>query len=751
MDQARRVNARAAADPVELILSQMQGKTITSGWDVVCAMEADRINDLLAQQYVANLQQGTTLTPINATVPVIENISVQFVDLTLGPPLISFDPDLEPQELHLTINFISGLVNTVQASGSVTTLLGTQVISPGDEYSLTGVAPLTSVTGDVQANHDVVIDIANGTAFTANLGLQGGAATTLGQYFLGWLQSNIQNFQYKLGTLVYTPGGADLTPAGTFKFATQFDATDPTDKGRLVLFIPTTYDPNGGSQTSLPIADIVPDGYSAALIVSSRALFANILKNFFQNAFSQYGVTASANQTQPEVNYTLSLASGSTNIGVVESTYSSGANQFDTFSGTADAPWNPNKTPVTVPITGIQVAPQNNNIVISGSMPWTQNWASIISVPRTEGYAEEGTVNMTATVSGSNVGSVDSVQDTVSFTGTPSVSVAFDQSSIWSKIFGDGSASDAMGQTIATKAQASLQQLFTIQLPQVNVFAVSNLLFPAQHILSFSNVYVPGDLVIFGNVQKQGVTVTPVQATLAPGQKQQFTASGGTNVTWSTKLGTVSSSGLYSAPPLIPQAQTDVVSANGVGAAVVTLISGGVLVSPSFVYMVPSNASTEPQQFTAAGAGLGSEGVAWSIAPQVGSISFDGLYTPPWSGVQGLQAVTITATSKADPNVLGNALVVVAAGNPTDVAVTPAAVSKPLTPGQTQQFSAKVISSQDQSVAWSVLPAGAGTISANGLYQAPAKIATPQPVLIVATSQVVSVLFGTALVMIAPG
>lgn len=185
MDQARKVNARVAADPVESILSQMQGKSITSGWDVVCAMEADRINDLLAQQYVANLRQGTTLPPINATVPVIENISVQFIDLTLGPPLISFDPDLEPQELHLTINFISGLVNTVQASGSVTTLLGTQVISPGDEYSLTGVAPLTSVTGDVQANHDVVIDIANGTAFTANLGFQGGAATTLGRYFLG--------------------------------------------------------------------------------------------------------------------------------------------------------------------------------------------------------------------------------------------------------------------------------------------------------------------------------------------------------------------------------------------------------------------------------------------------------------------------------------------------------------------------------------------------------------------------------------
>lgn len=746
MDETHRVTARTVADPVESILAQMQGKTITSGWDVVCAMEADRINDLLAQQYVANFQHGTTLPPINATVPVIENISVQFVDLTLGPPLISFDPDLEPQELHLTINFISGLVNTVQASGSVTTLLGTQVISPGDEYSLTGVAPLTSVVGDVQANHDVVIDIANGTAFTANLGFQGGAAATLGQYFLHWLQTNIQNFQYKLGTLVYTPGGTDLTPAGTFRFATQFDATDPTDKGRLVLFIPTTYDPNGGSQTSLPIADIIPTGYTAALIVSSQALFANILKNFFQSAFSQYGVNVSASQAHPEVNYVLSLTAGAVNIGVVY--YKTGvgsANEAHYFSGTASLGTGEQPTAVSVPLSGIQVAPQNNDIVVSGSVPWNQNLSAVIAVPRTEGYWNSGTVVMTATTTCRNAGSVDSA-DTISFSGTPTVNVPFDASSIWN------SASDwnTVGQMIATKAQASLQQLFTLQLPQVNVFAVSNLLFPADHILSFSNVYVPGDLVIFGNVQKQGVAVTPVQATLGPGQTQQFTASGGAGVTWAAKLGTISSGGLYTAPSSILQAQTDVVSANGVGAAVVTLIPGGVLVSPSFVYMVPSNASTEPQQFTASGAGLGGDGVTWSIAPQVGSISFDGLYTPPWSGVQGLQAVTITATSKADPNVLGTALVVVAVGNPTDVAVTPSSVSKPVTPSHTQQFTANVIGSQDQSVAWSILPAGTGTISADGLYQAPATITTPQPVLIVATSQVVSVLFGTALVMIAP-
>ena len=252
MNKDRGVTAHLTASPVDSILAQMQGLTITQGWDVVCAMQADRINDLLAQQYVMNLSGGETLPPISDTVPVIENISVQFVDLTLGPPLISFSPTLAPQELNLTIDFLSGTVTTVQVSGSgsarVTTVLSSQVISPEDGYALTGVVPLKSVVGEVQNNHDVVLDIVNGKAFAAGLGITGGAETTLGQYFLTWLQDHISGFQYKLGTLVYNPGGTDLTPAGDFEFATQFDATDPNDKGRLLLFIPTTYHPGGGSQ-----------------------------------------------------------------------------------------------------------------------------------------------------------------------------------------------------------------------------------------------------------------------------------------------------------------------------------------------------------------------------------------------------------------------------------------------------------------------------------------------------------------------
>jgi hypothetical protein len=59
---------------------------------------------------------------------------------------------------------------------------------------------------------------------------------------------------------------------------------------------------------------------------------------------------------------------------------------------------------------------------------------------------------------------------------------------------------------------------------------------------------------------------------------------------------------------------------------------------------------------------------------------------------------------------------------PPSVTVTPGSVQ--LAAGSTQQFTAKVIRSDDQSVTWSIRPE-VGSITAAGLYTAPAQI--PQP------------------------
>jgi hypothetical protein len=114
------------------------------------------------------------------------------------------------------------------------------------------------------------------------------------------------------------------------------------------------------------------------------------------------------------------------------------------------------------------------------------------------------------------------------------------------------------------------------------------------------------------------------------------------------------------------------------------------------------------------------------------------------------QAVTITARSASDPSIQGTALVALSASAPSLVAVTPPQTPTPLAPGQTQQFHATAAGLSDQSVRWSLLPP-VGRITPNGLYIVPETITAPQSVLVIATSEVASVLYGTALVSLSPG
>ncbi len=744
---------RLAASPVNTILSWMQGRTVTQGWDVVCAIAYDKINEWFLEQYVDRLTSGENAV-INASIPQLGGISVVAAGLTLGPPLISFSSTNEPDTVSLTVNFLSGQVSVVHVNGAATTVLSSQVITPGDDYALTGTVPLASVQGEVENGHDVVIDVRNGGAFAAKLGMSEGAETLLGQFMQNWLVTNMQGYKYKLGTLIYDDNGTNLKPAGTFQFATQIDATDQTDTGRLLLFIPTTYNPGGGSQTALGLADIVPQGCSTALIVSSQALFGNILKDFYETTFSKFGVQATVSQTGAGSACTLTLTAGGVDIGPQSFTFGGSTNPYhgSVFSGQDSLLTGKKPSNVVVPVSNARLQASNNQVAVSGKLQWPQELALDSTIPRTEGLHKWGTITLTATLDCPTTASVTTIKDTVSLEGTPSVGVSFDASSIGNSNFSDYW--NRLGGMIAAESQAALTEFFKVPLPEVNAFAVSNLLFPGKNILDFKSVYVPGDIVIFGDVAAPGVVVSPGSATLAPAQTKQFSAatSSGEAVQWTASAGTISASGLYAAPAAVSQVQTDQVVATGqqsgaAAAALVTLVPQGAQVSPAFILMTPG---TQPQQFSAVLSGAINQEVTWSLEPAVGTLSPKGLYTPPGS-VTSPQAVTITARSPSNPSIQGTALLALFDTSPTLVAVTPPQVSSPLTPGQTQQFKASATGLQT-TYTWSLVPAvGHFDPQTEGLYIAPDTIAAPQAVLVVATSSLSPEIYGTALVMLSPG
>jgi len=269
------------------------------------------------------------------------------------------------------------------------------------------------------------------------------------------------------------------------------------------------------------------------------------------------------------------------------------------------------------------------------------------------------------------------------------------------------------------------------------------------------------------------VTVSPSNVQLLPGQQQQFkatvTGTNNTAVNWSISgagctgaaCGTISGSGLYTAPGTVPTPPNVTVTAVSVadptksGTATVNLIANiAVTVTPSSVHVSPG----KQQQFTAVVSGTNNQRVTWNLSGTgctgitCGQITATGLYTAP-TNIPNPNTVTVSATSAQSPDKVGTATVFVGANSPVVVTVSPSSAN--VVVGQTQQFTAQVTGTNNTNVTWSVSGVGCsgascGSITQSGLYTAPASPPTPSGVTITATSQADPTRSGTATANILP-
>jgi hypothetical protein len=255
------------------------------------------------------------------------------------------------------------------------------------------------------------------------------------------------------------------------------------------------------------------------------------------------------------------------------------------------------------------------------------------------------------------------------------------------------------------------------------------------------------------------VTIQPTSASLFLGQTQAFQAtvigSTNTNVTWqvngvaggSTSTGTISSSGLFTAPAILPASAnatvTAVSQANPKDSASATVtLQDNIVVS-----VVPASASVSTgaaQVFTATVTGTGSPsaGVTWSVNGIAGGNSTFGtivsnsaasaVYTAP-AAPPTPAVVTVTATSVADTSKSANASVTVVCSGANSM--SPATANVALS--ATQNFTASFCPASTSTIVWDVngVPGGnaaLGTIvstsTSAALYTAPANLPSTNPV-----------------------
>ena len=181
------------------------------------------------------------------------------------------------------------------------------------------------------------------------------------------------------------------------------------------------------------------------------------------------------------------------------------------------------------------------------------------------------------------------------------------------------------------------------------------------------------------------VSISPTSATVPSGGTQQFSGSVSntttTGVKWTATAGTISSSGLYTAPTVTSNMSATVTAtsvADPTKSASAT-ISISVPPPPVSVSVSPTSATVSSggtQQFGAIVFNTTTAGVNWTA--HTGTISSSGLYTAPT--VASNTSTTVTATSVADPTKFATATVsiTIVATITCSLSVSPTTGSVPL-------------------------------------------------------------------------
>jgi hypothetical protein len=228
------------------------------------------------------------------------------------------------------------------------------------------------------------------------------------------------------------------------------------------------------------------------------------------------------------------------------------------------------------------------------------------------------------------------------------------------------------------------------------------------------------------------ISISPTWIAMTNGQSATFSATvtGATDTAVSWGMPTVGSvtDGLYTVPMSLTTPQTITLTVYSQLDSTRTATATIALTPTIAVALNATSTSLTAGQSTSLNAtvtGSTNTGVTWALSPQVGTIS-NGVYTAP-SPIPSAQSVMVAATSQvARGATAGVELSLV----PLSIAVTP--TSKTLTSGQSATFTASVTGSSNTAVNWALTPAVGSIV--NGVYTAPASIASAQTVTVLATS-----------------
>lgn len=494
------------------LVKAMAGQLTTNNWDVVCCYNETKINALLSEKY----QQGHLVSQVVFQCTYHDDLFD--LDVTISAELTLKEPQLQFQlgERYLCLLTMPIEAGTYTMSSSDGRFKKTDI--PKEALMVTCLVPMAAISGDsaVHSGGQVVVfddaltmaqvilhfnnteetvfdvkPMPNAEQQAAGLDLlkpqiKPAIIDQLKRFF----KDNVREIDYAVGGVakVTSPAGQVTLQPKSFIFSAS--KPDVKTDGTLNLYIQTqnSGNPQGdmvpafqpGGTSMLPI----PDGYTASMIVSADLL----LKTYVQPQFKALGWTVSSKAVGEGVEVQLAKSDGVRIPGV----HKMGVDQE--WSQDVNVSFQSN--PFTVLLN-------KNNLNVTWNFQQDVRWTSdFVCVQTGDVTHEDGVIQVNAScnklfplkvAAGSELHFDFTLAQSDFSAGTTRKS---------------GGCPDFLSSAgdIGSQIQASVLPkigTFSFNLNNIDVFSVSNLLFPGKNIFNIDaqeGFHVPRDLILFGNV-----------------------------------------------------------------------------------------------------------------------------------------------------------------------------------------------------------------------------------------------------------
>ena len=515
------------------LLAKLKEAPQSFGWNAIVAYDKDCANGLLAQEYIARFSEDSYLKAITTKIPGSEAANEYVVNLVLDRPRLSFErASVKWSQAKLVLKVIGGLhLNARTPLGQPEQLFKISSYDTLNGPELRMSMTLSVLLGEVDIKGRIAFDLSKGTEITLTYSEDPETRRLGGEFFRAYFDKLPDEKKIFVLNTIAGSEGQYLNPRNVqirTQAASQGDADDGS--GAILLFI-TMVDEEFGKppdpDKDTDLVYLIPDDgatpYTTAILLDNR---------FFLEKFVEEGIH---------------LLTGTSEPGQYDTTWSdSGFVETITLKkgGRIGLPRTTTALPNfnSVHLAGLETPTTDQ----SGKCSFTLTFDGDAVVMEWRGEKEQRINITTRTVSIYShplpsswiwrrryVFKVDPASNEMSWVPDPEGDQAYYKVSpgaytAFPEVIGNFAELNSYVENLLYEQLQSCAADFVSPLKNIDVFRLNSILFKDHHVLHSVTAHLPGDVVIFGDIEPDAdpavnaFAVKPSEPLAGPGKNVEF-------------------------------------------------------------------------------------------------------------------------------------------------------------------------------------------------------------------------------------